>query len=142
MRVSADPSAFAHPPTRSPARPPALHRFPRSTGSVLAWFRRLVGGPDYKTLDAEAAAVPPGAEGLVAQEHLQGNRTPHTDPLSRGALVGLTLRHGRGHIFRALMEGVAFGTRLIIETMRCAPSCWGNRRRRLVWRSLCRGKSA
>eukprot|EP00798_Chlamydomonas_sp_ICE-L_P030475 gene30475-35488_t len=49
---------------------------------------------------------------------LQGNRTPHTDPLSRGALVGLTLKHGRGHVFRALMESVAFGTELILDTMR------------------------
>jgi sugar (pentulose or hexulose) kinase len=42
--------------------------------------------------------------------HTQGNRTPHTDPLSRGALAGLTLKHGRGHVFRALVEGVCFGT--------------------------------
>lgn len=77
----------------------------RSTGSVLAWFRRLVGGVDYKTLDAEAAAVPIGCEGLVAQEHLQGNRTPHTDPLSRGALVGLTLRHGEGGVRGAGRSG-------------------------------------
>jgi sugar (pentulose or hexulose) kinase len=48
---------------------------------------------------------------------MQGNRTPHTDALSRGALAGLTLAHGRGHVFRSLMEGVAFGTRLILDTM-------------------------
>jgi ribulose kinase len=105
-----------------------------STGSVAAWFRRLVSppaGPDgggadggastlrsYASLDAEAAAVPPGAEGLLCQEHLQGNRTPHTDPHSRGALTGLTLRHGRGHIFRAILEGVAFGTRAVLDAMR------------------------
>ena len=52
------------------------------------------------------------------QDHFQGNRTPHTDPNSRGAFVGLTLAHGRGHLFRSLMEGVAFGTRLIIDTMK------------------------
>ena len=48
----------------------------------------------------------------------QGNRTPHTDPLSRGALVGLTLKHTRGHVFRGLMEGVAFGTEAVLEAMR------------------------
>jgi ribulose kinase len=103
-----------------------------STGSVAAWFRRLVSPPgedggdgasaqalrSYASLDAEAAAVPVGAEGLLCQEHLQGNRTPHTDPHSRGALVGLTLRHGRGHIFRAILEGVAFGTRAVLDAMR------------------------
>jgi ribulose kinase len=111
-----------------------------STGSVAAWFRRLVS-PDaasppegagagaceapqpqqelrsYASLDAEASLVPPGAEGLLCQEHFQGNRTPHTDPASRGVLLGLTLRHGRAHIFRAILEGVAFGTRAVLEAM-------------------------
>jgi sugar (pentulose or hexulose) kinase len=48
---------------------------------------------------------------------LQGNRTPYTDALSRGALSGLTLAHTRGHVFRAVLEGVAKGTRLILDTM-------------------------
>ena len=96
-----------------------------STGSVASWFRRLVSSDtdalvSYNALDAEAAAVPPGCEGLVCQEHFQGNRTPHTDAASRGALVGLTLRHGRGHLFRAILEGVAFGTRLVLDQMRSA----------------------
>jgi ribulose kinase len=83
------------------------------------WFKRNLVPSDvgYDTLNAEAAAVPPGCEGLSCLDHFQGNRTPHTDPLSRGALVGLTLAHGRAHIFRGLMESVAFGTRLILETM-------------------------
>jgi sugar (pentulose or hexulose) kinase len=51
-------------------------------------------------------------------DHFQGNRTPHTDPLSRGAFAGLTLRHTRGHMFRAALEGVAFGTRAVLEAMR------------------------
>ncbi|WP_374443856.1 ribulokinase [Stella sp.] len=89
-----------------------------STGSVLAWLRRLFGeGVDYRTLDREAAAVPIGSDGLIVQDHFQGNRTPHTDPLSRGAVLGLALRHGRGHVFRAALEGIAFGTRLILEAM-------------------------
>lgn len=61
--------------------------------------------------------MPIGSDGLVVQDHFQGNRTPHTDPLSRGAVMGLSLRHGRGHVFRAALEGIAFGTRLILETM-------------------------
>ena len=60
----------------------------------------------------------PGSEGAIIQEHFQGNRTPHTDPLSRGVISGLTLKHGRGHLFRATLEGIAFGTELILETMR------------------------
>jgi len=52
------------------------------------------------------------------QEHFQGNRTPHTDPRSRGAFVGLSLNHTRGHLFRAVLEGIAFGSELILETMR------------------------
>ncbi|MCB1833314.1 MAG: xylulokinase, partial [Geminicoccaceae bacterium] len=67
-----------------------------------------------------AAALPPGAEGLLVQDHFQGNRTPHTDPLSRGALVGLTLGHELHHIFRAVMEGIGFGTRAILDAFRAA----------------------
>jgi ribulokinase len=90
-----------------------------STGSVVSWFKRLLGSDvSYDDLNREAAALPPGAEGLIVQDHFQGNRTPHTDPLSRGAIAGLTLKHGRGHIFRAIIEGIAFGTELILETMR------------------------
>ncbi|MGE0716789.1 MAG: ribulokinase [Alphaproteobacteria bacterium] len=92
-----------------------------STGSVVSWMRRLFGGTvSYAELDREAAAVPPGSDGLVVQDHFQGNRTPHTDPLSRGAVLGLSLKHGRGHVFRATLEGIAFGTELILETMRGA----------------------
>ncbi|GBF92749.1 carbohydrate kinase [Raphidocelis subcapitata] len=93
-----------------------------STGSVINWLRRaLLGeGVGYGELNEEAAAVPPGCEGLVALDHFQGNRTPHTDPLSRGALVGLTLKHTRGHVFRALMEAVCFGTEAVLAAMRAA----------------------
>ena len=72
----------------------------------------------YDALNAEAAALPPGSDGVLVQDHFQGNRTPHTDAASRGAFTGLTLAHGRAHLFRAAMEGVAFGTELIFETMR------------------------
>ncbi|KAI7844200.1 hypothetical protein COHA_002334 [Chlorella ohadii] len=91
-----------------------------STGSAVAWYRQLVGEADYAALNEEAAAVPPGCEGVVCLDHFQGNRTPHTDALSRGAITGLTLKHGRGHVFRSLIESICFGTEQIFETMRAA----------------------
>ena len=96
-----------------------------STGSVLAWFghnfaRELPSDLAYKILDAEAAQVPMGAEGVIALEHFQGNRTPYTDSRSRGAVWGLSLASTRGHVFRALMEGIAYGTRQILEIMQQA----------------------
>lgn len=92
-----------------------------STGSIINWLRRLSGGTlDLATLNAQAEALEPGAEGLILQEHFQGNRTPYTDPLSRGALVGLTLAHEPQHVLRAIMEGIGFGTRAILESFRSA----------------------
>ncbi|KAI8476673.1 MAG: hypothetical protein J3K34DRAFT_516264 [Monoraphidium minutum] len=93
-----------------------------STGSAVNWLRRglMGGGVDYADLNAEAEGVPPGCEGLVCLDHFQGNRTPHTDPLSRGALVGLTLKHTRGHVFRGLLEAVAYGTEAVLDAMRRA----------------------
>ncbi|MGS4947288.1 FGGY-family carbohydrate kinase [Meridianimarinicoccus sp. RP-17] len=86
-----------------------------STGSIINWLGRLTGGLDYDTLNAKAAALEPGCDGLIVQDHFQGNRTPFTDPLSRGAIVGLTLAHETHHIFRAIMEGIGFGTRAILD---------------------------
>ena len=86
-----------------------------STGSIVNWLGRLTGGLDFDELNAKAARLEPGCDGLIVQEHFQGNRTPHTDPLSRGAIVGLTLAHEKHHIFRAVMEGIGFGTRAILD---------------------------
>ncbi|MCF6301722.1 MAG: carbohydrate kinase [Devosiaceae bacterium] len=87
-----------------------------STGSIINWLGRLSGGAlDFDTLNAQAAQLEPGCEGLIVQDHFQGNRTPYTDPLSRGAIVGLTLSHEKHHIFRAMMEGIGFGTRAILD---------------------------
>ena len=58
---------------------------------------------------SEAAGAPPGSEGLIFLPYLSGERTPYPDPLARGAWVGLTLRHKRGHLTRSVLEGVAFG---------------------------------
>ena len=93
-----------------------------STGSVVNWFKTLCGGGEgfYDDMNAAAAAIPIGCEGLCVQEHLQGNRTPHVDALSRGVFAGLTLRHGRAHVYRAILEGVSFGTRLVFDAMRDA----------------------
>jgi ribulose-phosphate 3-epimerase len=88
-----------------------------STGSIIRWARNIFGASEveYDTLDSEASKVPPGCEGLVALETFQGSRTPKTDPLARGALLGLTLSHTRAHIWRAFMESVCFGTRACVE---------------------------
>jgi ribulose kinase len=86
-----------------------------STGSIINWLGRLTGGHDFAALNAAAAALPPGSDGLIVQDHFQGNRTPHTDALSRGAILGLTLAHEKHHLFRAIMEGISFGTRAILD---------------------------
>lgn len=87
-----------------------------STGSIINWLRRLCGGQlNLDELNEKAASLPPGSEGLIVQEHFQGNRTPYTDPLSRGAVVGLTLAHEPHHVFRAIMEGIGFGTKAILD---------------------------
>ncbi len=64
---------------------------------------------------AEALKVPPGSDGLLFLPYLAGERTPVFDPDARGVLAGLTLRHGRGHLFRAAYEGISFGIRHILE---------------------------
>lgn len=92
-----------------------------STGSILNWFKRnFAAGLDadniYQLLDSEADAVPPGSEGLIVLDYFQGNRTPHTDSLARGNILGMSLGSTRGHVFRALMEGIAYGMRDILET--------------------------
>jgi ribulose kinase len=89
-----------------------------STGSIVAWLGRLMNGTmDLDELNRKAAELEPGSDGLIVQDHFQGNRTPYTDSLSRGAIIGLTLAHEPYHIFRAIMEGIGFGTRLILDTM-------------------------
>jgi xylulokinase len=88
-----------------------------SAGGSLSWWRDVVGG-EFDALVREAAAVEPGSEGLVFLPYLTGERTPHLDPEARGGFVGLTVRHGRGHLTRAVMEGVAFSMRDGLEIMR------------------------
>jgi xylulokinase len=81
-----------------------------SAAGSLQWYRdTLAPGVGFDDLLKEAEPVPAGSEGLQFLPYLSGERTPHADPLARGAWVGLTLRHGRGHLTRALLEGVSFG---------------------------------
>src|SRR5262249_17710374 len=81
-----------------------------SAAGSLQWYRdTLAPDTSFETLVAEAELVPAGSEGLLFLPYLSGERTPHPDPLARGAWVGLTVRHTRGHLTRAVLEGVAFG---------------------------------
>ncbi len=86
-----------------------------TSGSLMNWLQTTTGGAPFDTLMAEAAAVPPGSEGLLVLPYLAGERTPVFDPQARGVFAGLTLRHGRGHLFRAAYEGISFGIRQILE---------------------------
>jgi len=81
-----------------------------SAAGSLQWYRdTLAPEMSFDDLLKEAESVPAGSEGLQFLPYLSGERTPHPDPLARGAFIGLTLRHTRGHLTRALLEGVAFG---------------------------------
>ena len=76
------------------------------------------GRDPYEYMTEAAATVPPGAEGLVFLPYLTGERTPHADPHAKGVLFGLTIRHTKAHIIRAVMEGVAFAMRDSFEIVR------------------------
>lgn len=100
-----------------------------STGSVIAWFRnQLAGGAvaeaerrgvdAYDLLGEMAQEVPIGCDGLLALDYFQGNRSPHTDPRARGVFSGLSLSHGLGHLFRAVLESICYGTEEILARMR------------------------
>ena len=99
-----------------------------TSGALTGWLREIAGGPPYEQLVAEATAVPPGADGLVVLPYFAGERAPVDDPRARGLILGLTLSHGRGHLYRALLEATGYGVRHIVETLRAA----GAKDRRLV----------
>jgi len=81
-----------------------------SAAGSLQWYRdTLAPDVNFDDLLKEAEAIPAGSEGLQFLPYLSGERTPHPDPLARGAFIGLTLRHSRAHMTRAVLEGVAFG---------------------------------
>ncbi len=101
-----------------------------STGSVLKWFKTNFiskqiedeaasqGLSIYDYMNREAEKLPIGSEGVIVLEHWQGNRTPFVDPHSRGVIRGLSLKHTPVHIYRAIMEGVAYGTEIILRVIR------------------------
>lgn len=83
-----------------------------SAAGSLQWYRdTLAPEMDFDQLLKEAENIPAGCEGLQFLPYLSGERTPHPDPLARGAFIGLTLRHTRAHMTRAVLEGVSFGLR-------------------------------
>ncbi len=98
----------------------------QGAGLSLRWFRdnlasreaeeaRAAGKDAYDILAGEAASAPPGCEGLLYLPYLMGERTPHLDPLARGVFFGLTARHTRAHMIRAILEGVAYSLRDSLE---------------------------
>jgi xylulokinase len=90
-----------------------------SAAGSLRWLRDAVAtGSGYGELTAAAAEWPPGTEGLTFLPYLSGERTPHADPHARAAFAGLTLRHDRGALVRAVLEGVAYGLRDSFELLR------------------------
>lgn len=99
-----------------------------TAGAITGWLREIAGGPPFEQLLAEAAQTPPGADGLVVLPYFAGERTPLFDARARGAALGLTLAHGRGHLYRACLEATAFAVRHNLEVIEAA----GGGRDRLV----------
>lgn len=91
-----------------------------SAGSIAKWFLRefkIEGEDPYEVMMKEAAEVKPGSKGVIALDFFQGNRTPYKDPLAKGVFYGLTLSNTRGHMYRSILESVAYGMRNVIENM-------------------------
>jgi ribulose kinase len=91
-----------------------------SAGSIVKWFINEFGVTaenPFEFLGGRAVEIPRGSDGLLLLDFFQGNRTPYKDPNAKGAYYGLTLAHTRAHMYRAILEGVAFGMRNILETI-------------------------
>ncbi len=119
----------------------------QAAGGSYGWLARLLHGERdetalYQTLDAQAADVPAGAGGLLFLPYLLGERSPYWNPLARAAFVGLAMPHGQGELSRAVMEGVAFNLRLILDALRAqgvsvqAMRLIGGGARSPVWRQI------
>lgn len=89
-----------------------------TSGALTGWLQKISGGISYEDLTEEAATVPPGSDALVVLPYFAGERTPLFDPKARGIISGLTIGHGRGHLYRAMLEATAYGVRHIFESMR------------------------
>ena len=101
-----------------------------SAGGSLRWFRDALcdvekaealktGRDAYDIITEAAGAVPVGSDGLLFLPYLTGERTPHADPFARGVFFGLSLRHGKAHMARAVLEGVTFSLRECLDLL-CA----------------------
>ncbi|CAN5872536.1 FGGY-family carbohydrate kinase [soil metagenome] len=99
-----------------------------TSGALTDWIKKLSDGRSYAELTEEASRVPPGSEGLVMLPYFAGERNPISDPSARGVICGLTLRHTRGHLYRAVLEATAFGIRHLLEAVHEA----GGEAKRLV----------
>lgn len=138
--------AFCH------ARPQRWHLMGvmLSAGGSLQWWCGALygdaahhnGDANYAAMIEEAAEVAPGCDGLFFLPYLSGERTPHANPHARGAFVGLTVRHRRGHMTRAVLEGVALGLRDSLDLIRFAgveprtAKITGGGARSAVWRQI------
>lgn len=97
----------------------------QTAGMLTTWFLEVTAGKarlsehreTFETLIASASETPPGAAGLICLPYFQGERTPLQDPDARGAYFGLSLRHTTAHLFRAMLEGTAFGARHNFDVM-------------------------
>ncbi len=89
-----------------------------AVGDAFDWLRGLTGQRDFSKLSREATALPPGADGVMCLDWMNGCRTPLMDGSLTGAFTGLTLRHSPAHLYRALLEASAFGLRWIVELLR------------------------
>jgi xylulokinase len=115
-----------------------------TSGKALDWFAERIARQEmpYDDLIAEAASVSPGAQGVLFLPHLAGERAPEPDPRSRGAWAGLTLEHDRGHLLRALLEGVAFSLRSVGEWLALNGAqigevrCVGGQARSPLWNQI------
>jgi xylulokinase len=124
-----------------------------SAGGSLRWYRdtmcasetqvaQIMGVDAYEIIAREAATAPAGSEGLLFLPYLTGERTPHPDPQARGAFIGLTVRHNKAHLARAVMEGVAFGLKDSLEILKSINVSIGNVRasgggaRSELWRHI------
>jgi len=142
--ISLGTSGVIFAPTRRAVADPTLalatfdHAVPRvsylmgcmlSAGGALQWHRNVSCGDEmaaarqggfeaYDLMLVRASRVEPGAEGLFFLPYLMGERSPHNDPKARGAFVGLSIRHERPHLTRAVIEGVSFGLRDCLEAVR------------------------
>jgi xylulokinase len=89
-----------------------------ASGSLIRWYRdRFAPDSSYAALDAEAAQLPAGSEGLILLPYFLGEKTPIHDPLARGVVMGLTLAHTPIHLYRAILEGIGYGFYHHLEVM-------------------------